>query len=113
LHCAAPDKFKERWAAILGEAEPLNLEEVASQKSVGKLDALVDLCLRRSKIFLDEDSGMAIAQVKDDGVLAHYPVCSGDYKRWLMQAADAVVRTQHVNEAVANLAVRYTKKVKT
>ena len=113
LHCAEPDKFKERWAAIIAEAEPLNLEEMAAQKTPSRVEALVDLGLRRSKIYLDEDSGMAIAQVKDDGVLTHYPVCSGDYQRWLMRAADSVVRIQHVKEAVANLAVRYTSKVKT
>jgi hypothetical protein len=113
LHCAQPDKFKERWAAILAEAEPLDLDEAAARKTPTKIDALVDLGLRRSKIYLDEESGLAIAQVKDDGVLAHYPVCSGDYKRWLMRAADSVVRTQHINEAVANLAVRYAAKVKT
>jgi len=113
LHCADPDRFRERWASILAEAEPINLDEVTAEKTSSKIETLVDLGLRRSKIFLDEDSGMAIAQVKDDGVLAHYPVCSGDYKRWLMRAADSVVQTQHVNEAVANLAVRYTKKVKT
>jgi hypothetical protein len=112
LHCADPDKFRERWEALLARAEPLDLDETAARKP-SKIEALVELGLRQSKILLDEDSGMAIAQVKDDGVLVHYPVCSRDYQRWLMRGAGAVVRTQDVKEAVANLAVRYTDKVKT
>jgi thioredoxin 1 len=65
--------------------------------------------LSRAKVFLDEDTGIALASVKDEGKELHLPVCSADFQRWLMRSGGEVVRTSAVKEAVANIAVRYAK----
>ncbi len=113
LHAADPEKFNERWQRVIAEAEPLDIKAIAGKKPKNAVDRMVEHALGRAKIFLDEDTGIALASVKEDGRELHLPVCSADFQRWLMRSCGEVVRTSTVKEAIANIAVRYKKTVRT
>jgi hypothetical protein len=113
LHAAAPERFKERWRRVIADAEPLDIKVIAGERPKNAVDRLVSHALSRAKVFLDEDTTLALACVKDEGSELHLPVCSADFQRWLMRSCGEVMRTSTVKEAIANIAVRYTKTVRT